>query len=58
MKDSIADFQIIGLETTNAKFQVIWVGRNNGGDSSTVLSDVSLMVKLFKKNNQSENTCT
>ena len=51
LKNSNADFQIIGLETTNAKFQVIWAGRNNGGDSSTVLSDVSLMVKLFKKNN-------
>ncbi len=51
LKDSIADFQIIGLEITNAKFQVIWAGRNNGGDSATVLSDVNLMVKLFKNNN-------
>lgn len=51
--DSTANFEIVGLETTNAKYQIIWAGRNNGGDSSTVVQDVNSMVTLFRKNNPS-----
>jgi lysophospholipase L1-like esterase len=51
--DSTANFEIVGLETTNARYQIIWAGRNNGGDSSTVVKDVNSMITLFRKNNPS-----
>lgn len=53
LKDSSSIFEIIGLETTNAKYQIIWAGRNNGGDSLTVTNDVNSMISLFRKNNPS-----
>jgi hypothetical protein len=44
-------FQLAGLEATNTKFQIIWAGRNNGGDSKTVTNDVNLMISHFKSMN-------
>ncbi len=51
LKNGNFKFSIIGLETMNSKYKVIWSGRNNGGDSATVLSDVSSMIDFFKNAN-------
>lgn len=51
LSNSTAIFDIVGLETTNTKYQIIWSGRNNAGDSLTVANDISAMVNRFKKIN-------
>ena len=46
-----AKFEIAGLEVTNTKYQIIWSGRNNAGDSTTVMNDITSMIKRMKKIN-------
>lgn len=48
LKNKIFKFKVAGIENLNSKYKIIWSGRNNGGDSATVSSDIAAMISFFK----------